>query len=87
MNDFHLILSYYWFDMIEQGRKNWEYRRKEYWLKRMKNWIGSEEDRFIVFHRGYTNQTMRFKVGEVNIGDQIEIHLKERVDKRGEKST
>lgn len=77
MKPLHLVLSYHWFDLIEQGKKKTEYRRKDYWLPKIKKWITSE-DRIVVFHRGYTNRTMAFKVGEVNISDQIEIHLKER---------
>ncbi|MGB2579534.1 hypothetical protein AAIR98_001453 [Elusimicrobium simillimum] len=52
----NLVLTHKWFDEIAFGRKQVEYRRgTQYWLTRIRKMRDCD---FVVFHRGYTNQTM-----------------------------
>lgn len=60
----HLVLKHQWFDMIASGEKHDEYRdRTPYWKKRI--WDRRHEIDEIVFHRGYTSETMTKKVVEI----------------------
>lgn len=60
----HLVLKHQWFDMIASGEKPEEYRdRTPYWKKRI--WDRRHEIDEIVFHRGYTSETMTKKVVEI----------------------
>jgi hypothetical protein len=71
----HLILKAEWYDAIDNGSKRIEYRdNTSYWRPRI---TGAEG---VVFHRGYTNTTMRFTITDIKIGTspQIEIHLGDR---------
>lgn len=72
----HLILKYKWYDLIKSGKKKIEYRdHTRYWVNRI--W-GKD---FVTFHRGYTSETMTFRIKYVNWGRKtIEIHLGEGID-------
>jgi len=74
----HLILKRKYYDMIKNGEKVVEYRdNTPYWRQRL--W----GKKLVVFHRGYTNETMMFQIHKGIIPDdlekQIEIHLGARV--------
>ena len=75
MNTCHLVLISDFYDMIDKGDKTVEYREnKRFWVKRI--W-GKD---YVTFHRGYTSETMTFKIKFVNwTRDTIEIHLGERI--------
>ena len=64
----HLVLKHKYYDMIAKGEKKIEYR-SYYWKERVKN------KKIVVFHRGYTNQTITFKIEKIVYGKQIQIHL------------
>lgn len=60
----HLVLKHKWYDMIASGEKPDEYRaRTPYWKKRL--WDRRYEIDEIVFHRGYTSETMTKQVVEI----------------------
>lgn len=63
-NVLHLTLKFKWFDLIASGKKRIEYRRNcEYWRKRIR---GKE---VITFHRGYSNETMTFRIRKIRISE------------------
>lgn len=74
----HLILKHRFFDLIEQGNKRVEYRdNTPYYRKRI---LDANQ---VVFHRGYTKQTMTFAIlFKAVAGPTIEIHLGLRLDAR-----
>ena len=79
----HLILTGYWFDEIDSGRKNVEYRElTSYWRKRISL---TSKPKVVVFHRGYTRKIMVFAVKDIQITDRFKIHLGERLRPIGEK--
>lgn len=60
MADIHATLTYNWFDEIKAGRKTAEYRRiTPYWEKKLTNIKPGD---CIVFHRGYSDQTIRRRI-------------------------
>ena len=83
-NTLHLVLKGKWYDMIASGEKTEEYREaKLYWIKRIfdgslakRPWLTPVSNRLslwtkyerVCFHRGYTSQTMTFKINGVSIG-------------------
>lgn len=76
----HLVLTFHWFDEIASGRKRIEYRKaKPYWMKR----VWDRRVDILIFHRGYTDKTMRFKLLFKALrpkDDMIELYLGERLD-------
>jgi hypothetical protein len=77
----HLVLKHVYYDAIDRGDKDVEYRNNtDYWRKRiMTNW-NSNGGNILIFHRGYTKTTMAFRIKmPVFNGDQIELHLGERL--------
>ena len=74
----HLVLKGEYYDAIERGEKKCEYRdNTPYWRKR----ILEKDPSIVVFHRGYTNQTMAFWIAyKVVLPDQIEIVLGGRIE-------
>jgi len=74
----HLVLEGKYYDAIERGEKKVEYRNNTpYWRKR----ILEKDPNIVVFHRGYTNQTMAFWIAyKVVLPDQIEIVLGGRIE-------
>jgi hypothetical protein len=77
----HLVLKHIYYDAIDRGDKLVEYRdNTEYWRKRiMKKW-NSNGGNIVVFHKGYTKQTLAFRIASpVFNGDKIELHLGERL--------
>lgn len=85
----HLVLKGRYFDEILAGTKNVEYRdNTEYWRKRILKWwdlFGAPFLRLVVFHRGYTNQTITLEVSCIKINaSSIELYLKNK--KEGLKS-
>jgi len=75
----HLVLKGKYYDAIERGEKRCEYRdNTPYWRKR----ILEKDPNVVVFHRGYTNQTMAFRIAcKVVLPDRIVIVLGDRIDK------
>jgi len=84
VNTLHLVLKGKWYDLIASGEKTEEYREpKPYWTKRILDdssvkrpgltpvssrlslWTKYER---VCFHRGYTSQTMTFKIKGVSVG-------------------
>lgn len=72
-NTLHLVLKKKWYDMIASGEKKEEYRTGNYWQKRLLvepphvNSLCELVLKFkpftkVVFHLGYTNTTMTFKI-------------------------
>lgn len=63
----HLVLKHKWFEMIAAGVKTEEYREMtDYWKKRIfDKWT---EIDYVVFHRGYTNVTLKCFLQFVTIG-------------------
>lgn len=60
MADIHATLTYQWFDEINAGRKTAEYRRiTPYWEKKLTNIKPGD---CIVFHRGYSDKTIRRRI-------------------------
>jgi len=64
-NELDLFLTFRWFDLIDSGVKTVEYRRKPYWTSRVNDWIFRNSNPVVVFHRGYTNNIIRFRVKKV----------------------
>ena len=80
----HLVLKGKWYDMIESGKKTEEYREpKLYWIKRILDGSSAKRPELapvssrlslwtkyerVCFHRGYTSQTMTFKIKGVSVG-------------------
>ena len=60
MADIHATLTYQWFDEINAGHKTAEYRRiTPYWEKKLSNIKPGD---CIVFHRGYSDKTIRRRI-------------------------
>lgn len=72
MKILHLVLKSVWYDKIASGEKTSEYREiKPYWNKLFdlhilnRNWY-----RRVVFHRGYSNETMEFEIKDIQMTDR-----------------
>ena len=62
----HLVLKHKWYDMIASGEKKVEYRElKDFYKKKFFN----NDYTHVVFHRGYTDTTIKFKIGDITIGE------------------
>lgn len=62
-----LTLKYHWFDLTANGSKTIEYRAMTpYWEKRI--WERRHELKTVVFHRGYTTETITKKITHIDIG-------------------
>ena len=80
----HLVLTGFWFDEIDSGRKNVEYREfTPYWRRRISL---MSKPKVVVFHRGYSRKIMVFAVKDIlhvhdcfKLTDRFEIHLGERL--------
>lgn len=58
METLHLVIKHKWFDMIASGEKIEEYREMtNYWKKRI--WNKRSVIGYVIFHRGYTNVTIK----------------------------
>lgn len=75
----HLVLKSKWYDKIATGEKTSEYREcKSYWNKRFsgnKDLIDCFDDDYcrynkVIFHRGYTAETMEFEVKNIFVTAQ-----------------
>lgn len=75
-NEVHLVLKHKYYDLIDAGKKKIEYRdNTPYWRKRI-----LDKD-FVTFHRGYTNETMTFRISVLAVDEkQISIWLGERIE-------
>lgn len=63
--ELHLVLKHKWYDMIASGEKKVEYRElKDYYRKKFYN----KNYTHVVFHKGYTNETMTFRIEGIGIG-------------------
>ena len=78
-----LVLTHHWYDEIESGKKTVEYREHtDFWHKRIINkWKRIEgATNIVVFHRGYSAETMKFEVDCLILRyGVIELHLGERI--------
>ncbi len=64
--ELHLVLKHKWYDMIASGEKKVEYRDlKDYYRKKFYN----KNYTHVVFHKGYTNETMTFRIEGIGIGE------------------
>lgn len=74
----HLVVKSKWYDLIQEGMKKAEYRdNTEYWRKRIRG------RKFVTFHRGYTKETMTFKIAMITEDEeQILIHIGERIGEK-----
>ena len=62
MRALHLILKHKWYDMIASGEKTEDYRKMEpYYNIRLFKYFYFN----VVFHKGYTNKTMTFKIKDI----------------------
>lgn len=98
----HLVLTGKWYDKIASGEKTSEYRAcTPYWNKRFCGWADITNIHgpnlqhnwysTVVFHRGYTNKTMEFKIkkyidittepNDLGLDKCWEIKLGERITK------
>lgn len=76
----HLILNHKWYDLIEQDKKRFEYRRNTARLRKM-----LQGKHYVVFHRGYTKVTITFRISKVDYTEnEIQIRLGERVAYNGD---
>jgi len=86
INELHLVLQHRWFDKIVSGKKTSEYREcSKYWNKRFYN----KHYDTVVFHKGYTNVTAKYKISSISITTKKndlnlpkcwEIKLQKRLD-------
>ncbi len=74
MKTLHLVLKHKWYDLIDCGAKTSEYRAcTPYWNRRLYFGGGVLTPREcpvydqVVFHRGYTNKTMTFKIKYIDV--------------------
>ena len=66
----HLVLKHNWFEKIKSGQKRAEYREcKDYWNKKFEPIVRGEKDiwKYVVFHDGYTDKTLKFKLVSIKI--------------------
>jgi len=76
----HLVLKGEYFDAIDEGRKTVEYRdNTPYWRKRIAEKWDSNGGNIVVFHKGYTKIVMMFHIKLLVLGEQIELHLGDRI--------
>ena len=71
----HLILKRRWYNLIERGEKTEEYRDiTPYWTKRicgtdfLQDTVTTTEFTHVIFHYGYSNRTMEFRIESVTTG-------------------
>lgn len=63
--ELHIVLTHKWFDQIARGEKTTEYRvNNKFWADRV---CMLEEGDWLVFHRGYTNNTIRAKYKKLDL--------------------
>lgn len=75
MKTLHLVLAGKWYDLIDCGVKTSEYRAcTPYWNRRFTGDPNSTDINLrqfvydtVVFHRGYTNKTMKFRIDFIRI--------------------
>ena len=81
MKTLHLVLAGKWYDLIDCGAKTSEFRAcTPYWNKRFIERIEYTDGPVyipplvfmvkydaVVFHRGYTNKTMKFQIDSIRI--------------------
>lgn len=98
MKTLHLVLKHKWYDKIASGEKTSEYRAcSPYWNKRLSIWHETINGRVcdcssmyetVIFHRGYTAETMEFEIkfigittekNDLNLPRCWEIKLEKRV--------
>lgn len=79
MPTLHLVLKSKWYDKIASGEKTSEYReRKPYWDRRLHAIFASfhvweslaRVPWTVVFHKGYTSETMEFQIVDCDITRQ-----------------
>ena len=65
MRTLYLSLNRQWYEMIESGEKQEEYREnKPYWQKRL---LSNKYDA-VKFRYGYTTRTMSFRIKQIRFG-------------------
>lgn len=104
----HLVLKSKWYDKIASGEKTSEYRAcSKYWNKRFVGYDFDTTEAYpicvnrnvkhydtVVFHKGYTNNTMEFEIkhihwtndgkNDLHLMDVWEIKLGQRITKGGD---
>lgn len=78
MKTLHLVLKGVWYDKIASGEKTSEYREfKPYWNKKFA--YAGDTTKYaianpfkipynrVIFHRGYTSETMEFQIANIGI--------------------
>lgn len=90
MKTLHLVLKHKWYDKIVSGEKTSEYREcKPYWNKRLigykhirvhSSFIPTSMQfniayQTVIFHKGYTNETMEFKINGLFLIQNIQNDL------------
>lgn len=103
----HLVLKSKWYDKIASGEKTSEYREcSKYWNKRFVGYDFDTTEAYpicvnrdvkhydtVVFHKGYTNNTMEFEIKSIGITTEPndleinrcwEIKLGQRITKGGD---
>ena len=73
MKILHLVLKAQWYNLIEQGVKEEEYRDIiPYYDKRLRNADGSfKHFDAVCFHYGYTSKTVTYKISDIFIGEGV----------------
>jgi len=63
----HLVLTYYWYDKTESGRKRIEYRNMtDRWRRQI--WERRDKITHVRFARGYTSTMQTFAVKKIDVG-------------------
>jgi len=77
-----LVLKHKYYDAIDRGDQTVEHRvNTEYWRRRILPKWNSNGGNKVIFHKGYTKETMTFLIKVVAFnGDKIELHLGDRLD-------
>ena len=73
MKILHLVLKAQWYNLIEQGVKEEEYRDiTPCYDKRLRNADGSfKHFDAVCFHYGYTSKTVTYKIADIFIGEGV----------------
>lgn len=87
MKTLHLVLKHKWYDKIASGEKTSEYREaKPYWNKKFTGGVHilvraalfmpmrfeqKTEYKTVIFHKGYTKETMEFEIAGIYLIQNI----------------
>lgn len=95
MKTLHLVLKREWYDKIASGEKTSEYRAwKAYWNKRFAGqetvlvpvkpyrgiwWGWNNKYDTVIFHKGYTDETMTFEIAGICLSKNYPNDLGENI--------